>query len=519
MPELPAASVEDTFYSVADVRRMDRSAIDRAGIPGYTLMCRAAQAALDLAFERFPAARTWLVVCGGGNNAGDGYALARLAAAQDVDVEVVALSKPDKLTGDARTAFDEFAAAGLTAATWTGRLPGRADLIIDAVLGSGLARPLAGDFLRAVEQLNQHNAPILALDIPTGIDGDSGERLGAAVRASLTLSFVGLKTGLVLGEGPAHCGEIAFADLDIPAECRAAAAGVLRRLPAEALGALFAPRAGDAHKGSFGRVLIVGGGPGMAGAVQIAGTAALRSGAGLVSVATHPAHAGHIAASRPELMVHAIEAAEEADALIERAAVIAIGPGLGQSDWSRRLFDAVLAAAEKADTPLVVDADALNLLPRRGAPLANAILTPHPGEAARLLNASSSLVQDDRLAALRALTERFNGSVVLKGAGTLIGAADEMPWVCTAGNPGMASPGMGDALTGIVAALRAQGFARHASAVVGVTLHAHAGDRAAAEGERGMLAMDLIEQLRACVNPRPSRYTSLQLTEQTTGNA
>jgi NAD(P)H-hydrate epimerase len=253
----------------------------------------------------------------------------------------------------------------------------------------------------------------------------------------------------------------------------------------------------SAHKGHFGHVLIIGGGEGMPGAVRLAGEAALRTGAGLVSIATHPSHATVIVGSRPELMSHGIEDAESLAPLLERATAVAFGPGLGTSDWSRQLH----AAVSELDVPCVWDADALNLLAEAPAEDERRIITPHPGEAGRLLGETTAAVQGDRRAALASLQERYGGVVVLKGANTLVTSKKKIPWLCTGGNPGMASPGMGDVLTGIIAALLAQGLGKEASAVVGVEAHARAGDRAARAGERGTIASDLIAELRAVVNP------------------
>jgi NAD(P)H-hydrate epimerase len=244
-------------------------------------------------------------------------------------------------------------------------------------------------------------------------------------------------------------------------------------------------------------VLIVGGDHGMPGALRLAGEAALRSGAGLVSLATRPAHAAGIPLTRPELMCHGVQQAAQLAPLLKRATVVAVGPGLGTGEWGRGLFGALL------DSPLslVVDADALNLLAREPLRRGNWILTPHPGEAARLLGIEVAEVEKDRFAAVRALSERYGGTVVLKGAGTLIHTEGHPVAVCDRGNPGMASGGMGDVLTGVIAALRAQGLDDAAAAEAGVWVHAAAGDRAAQEGERGLLAGDLMAALRAELNP------------------
>ena len=485
------------IYSVASVRAIDQVAINDAGISGYVLMTRAAEAALNEAVARFPDAQRWQVICGAGNNGGDGYVLARLAATRGIDVSVLTMLSPDALKGDAATAYQDFAATGGAAGSYDDSLDTEADLLVDALLGSGLERNVEGAFAGMVEAINRHAAPVLALDIPSGLNADTGMVMGVAVQADLTVTFVGLKTGLFLNEGPVHVGELRFAGLAIPPECRAAQDAVLQRINVDTLKCLLAPRKRNAHKGDFGHVLIVGGGPGMSGAVRLCGEAALRSGAGLVSVATHPSHHAMITAGRPELMCHAVDSAADLVPLLARTTVIAIGPGLGTGEWSRAMFDAVM----QSDLPLVIDADALNLLSRSAVRKPDWILTPHPGEAARLLECKTGAVQQDRRGALADLAEKYGGTAVLKGSGTLVTAADGPCWLCTAGNPGMAAPGMGDVLTGIIGALRAQGLPAEMAAVGGVDIHANAGDAAAASGQRGLMASDLLQELRAWVNP------------------
>ena len=485
------------IYSVESVRNFDRVAIDEYGITGYTLMTRAGQAALQAALATFPESRRWQIVCGSGNNGGDGYVVARLAAEHDIAVSVLALASPESLTGDAASAYMDFAAMGGAVAEFDGALHADADLLVDALLGSGLERNVEGRFAQVVRAMNAHHAPVLALDIPSGLNGDDGSVMGAAVMADLTVTFVGLKSGLFVGGGRGHCGQLVFADLDIPAGCRKGQPVDMQRIDEDLLRQVLPPRQRTAHKGDFGHVLVVGGGEGMPGAVRLCGEAALRAGAGLVSVATHRAHAAMVATGRPELICHPIDEATELAPLLERATVVAIGPGLGQSDWSRALFDNALAG----DKPLVVDADALNLLAGSELRHADWILTPHPGEAARVLGMTSADVQADRRAALVALQQRFGGTIVLKGSGTLVSTGGGPPRLCSAGNPGMAAAGMGDVLTGVIAGLRAQGLPAAVAAAAGVHVHAIAGDRAAASGERGMLAGDLMTEIRHCVNP------------------
>ena len=490
-------SLPTNIYSVAAVRETDRTTIEDHGVPGYTLMSRAGEAAVREARRAFGAANRWQIVCGAGNNGGDGYVVARIAAQEGTVVSVLTLVDPEKLSGDAAIAYRDFVADGGVVSRWSGALDVEADLLVDGMLGSGLERDVGGEFANAVAAINAHAAPTLALDIPTGINGDTGQVLGCAVHADLTVTFVGLKSGLFLGDAPAYCGEIRFAGLDIPEAYRQGIEPVYRRVDDELLAGVLKPRPRAAHKGDFGHVVIVGGGEGMPGAVRLAGEAALRTGAGRVSIATHPSHAAILVASRPELMSHAVASAADLQPLLEKADVLAFGPGLGQSAWAHEMFTRVAAETK----PAVWDADALNLLASSPAAVNNRVITPHPGEAATLLGMSTKDVQAARPAALAALVEKYGGTAVLKGAGSLISSSGSVPMLCTSGNPGMASPGMGDVLTGIVAALLGQGLDPEQAAAVGVEIHARAGDRAALAGERGLIASDLMLELRAVLNP------------------
>jgi len=491
MNALPAS-----VFSAAQVRAMDAYAIDHLGIPGYTLMCRAGEAALDCLNRHWPAAHKVLVLCGAGNNAGDGYVLARLAVAAGHEVTVVALTEPGRLQGDAARAYADFTEAGGQVHGFSPAQPGEADVVVDALLGTGLDRVVGGAYAECIASLRASGRPVLALDLPSGLHADTGRVMGCAVRATQTITFVGLKSGLFLGEGPDHVGQLSFAGLGIDSRVPAVEP-VLRRAEGRLLGQWLPPRRRAAHKGDHGRVLLIGGGPGMPGAVRLAGEAALRAGAGLVTVATRPEHVAAVVAGRPEIICRGVEAPAEARPLMAAADIVAIGPGLGQSGWSRELLEGALASGK----PLVVDADALNLLaqsPWRGA---DWVLTPHPGEAARLLGTDAAAIQADRLGSLRALADRFGGTVVLKGACSLVTGPTGEAWVCDAGNPGMAAAGMGDVLTGTIAGLAAQGLGLERAAVAGVWAHAAAGDLAAEGGQRGLLASDLMEPLRACLNP------------------
>jgi NAD(P)H-hydrate epimerase len=492
MSSLPVA-----VHTAAEVRALDRHAIDDLGIPSYTLMTRAGETALGVLRSCWPSAQRIAVVCGPGNNGGDGYVLARLAREQRLEVVAIGLHEPARLQGDARRAYDDFLAAGGTASSWQADCLRETEVVVDAIFGVGLSRPVAGVAAEAIAGINDSDAHVLALDIPSGLHADTGEILGAAVRAERTVTFLGLKLGFYVGDGPNCVGVVMFDALELPPQALAHVQPTAALIDESAIAELLPRRRRTAHKGQQGSVLVIGGNIGMAGAARMAGEAALRAGAGLVTVATRSENVAAIVGARPELMCRGVLQAEELTALIAHADVIALGPGLGQDDWARTMFETALST----DRRTVVDADALNLLAQSPRAHTHWILTPHPGEAARLLGKTAAEVQRDRLGAARAIAARYGGIVVLKGAGTLVLSDEGLPAICDRGNPGMASAGMGDVLTGVIAGILAQKAEPAAAARVGVLVHALAGDMAARRGERGLLATDLLAYLPTCVNP------------------
>lgn len=485
-------------HSVRQVRALDRYAIEQLGTPSYALMTRAGEAAFAVLRSCWPAATRCLVVCGFGNNAGDGYVLARLARAAKLQVTVAALQAPEEqLGGDAQRAWRDFIADGGVTLSWSEALLDDTDVVVDALFGTGISRPLEPALCACVAAINRCGKPVFALDVPSGLDADTGSVMGAAVCAERTLSFVGLKQGFYLGEGPNHTGVVMFDDLDIPHEAVEQVGWVAERLSTACVQRALPRRRRTTHKGQQGHVLIVGGGIGMAGAARLAGEACLRVGAGLVTVAARPENVTAIVTGCPELMCRGVTDAAGLQDLLIAADVVAIGPGCGRDTWASALLGAVL----RSELPLVVDADALNLLAQQPVRRGNWILTPHPGEAARLLGSNTAAVQTDRLGATRQLLARYSGTVVLKGAGTLVGSETSLPAICDRGNPGMAVPGMGDVLTGVIAGIAAQCQELELAARAGVYVHATAGDMAARHGERGLLASDLFAHLPTCVNP------------------
>lgn len=485
-----------TLYRAAAVRELDRQAIETHVVPGIELMNRAGAALCEELLVRWPDTRRIAVVCGGGNNGGDGFVVARLALEQGITPILICVTDPATLKGDARKAWGAAQAAGLVRVPFKPSVFDDVDVIVDAIFGIGLDRAVEGAVANVIQAINGSGVPVLAVDIPSGLCADTGAVLGCAVRAAATVTFIGLKQGLLTGAGPEYCGAIRFEDLGVPLAVYDEVTPSATRIDWTQQKSFLPPRPRNAHKGLFGHVLVIGGNHGMAGAARLAAEAAARTGAGLTSVATRSEHVNAMAAARPEIMWHGVNEASDLTPLLARATVVAIGPGLGQDAWAQQLLSRVLDSS----LPLIVDADALNLLAQEPCTRDNWILTPHPGEAARLLQTTSHEINADRFAAVQKLHERYQAVIVLKGAGSLIADEQGAIALCSEGNPGMAAGGMGDVLTGVIAALVAQGLSLGDAARAGVSLHAAAGDRAVLDGERGLLASDLFLHLRRLVN-------------------
>ena len=490
MKQLP-----NNLYTAEQTRELDRVTIEEFEVSGTVLMERAGTVAFESLKEHWPEAKRLCFFCGTGNNGGDGFVVARLAFEQGRQVEVFIVGDDNKIKGDALAAKQRLEGCGILTTNYQNTELPLTDLFVDAIFGTGLSGNVSTDALEVIKVINQHESPVLSLDIPSGLDANTGNILSAAVLATKTVSFIGLNQGLLTAKGPDCCGELIFDDLQIPAAAIQKVKVSTQRLTFTQT--LFKKRIKDSHKGLFGHVLVIGGDVGMSGAARLACEATLRTGAGLVTLATRHAHASIINIARPEIMSYPAEREREINLLLSKASVLAVGPGLGQSDWAANL----LAYAISSNKPMVVDADALNLLAIEKIKRENWILTPHPGEAARLLECSIEDIQADRFAAINQLANNYGGTIILKGNGSLV-FAEGQTYLCNQGNPGMAGGGMGDVLTGIIAALLAQNFSIADAAKVGVCLHAAAGDAAAkGAGERGLLASDLMPSIRRLVNP------------------
>lgn len=479
----------DALYSAAQVRALDASLI-AAGTKGFELMQRAARATWRAMVRQWPTANELTVVTGHGNNAGDGYLVAVLARRAGWHVRVLAVGEPQRLQGDAASAHAEALAEGVAIQAWTPQ-SGLRGVVLDALLGTGLMGEVREPYASVIAAINASESPVAAVDIPSGLCADTGRVLGVAVRADLTVTFIGLKLGLFTGDAADVVGDLVFNDLQASAESMSGVAVSARRLTAVNLPRL-ASRAPTAHKGKFGHVLLIGGDRGFGGAILLSAQSALRSGAGMVSVATRSEHVPAALARIPEAMVLGTSSANQLMGLLQKVSVLVVGPGLGQASWGRSL----LSAAANAPLAQVWDADALNTLAEGHVNLpGGCVITPHPGEAARLLGISTADVQADRPAAAHALSKKYTAVVILKGAGSLIASPDERLALCHQGHPAMATAGLGDVLAGLVGALLAQGMDAFDAACLAVWLHANAGAQQGKSG-RGLAASDLIPAIR-----------------------
>lgn len=473
------------LYDNAALRALERRAGLEAGLDEDCLMRRAGQAAWRLLLAHWPDAKRILVLAGPGNNGGDGWVLAQHALLSGRDVCVLHPAALPPASQLARQMAQEYREAGGKVEVFAGELP-PADVIVDALFGIGLARAPEGEIAALIAVANQHPAAILALDVPSGVNAETGAVPGAAIIAQATLQFIAAHAGLTTGRACNHVGGLALARLDVPAECFQDLPPRARLMQKPAL----PPRPRDSHKGDYGRVLLIGGDHGMGGAVLLGTEAALRSGAGWVQVATRAEHHTALLSRCPEAMTLATD--EDLSQALRRADAIALGMGLGQGDWARAHLMRVLASGK----PCVLDADALNLLALKPQPVPQAVLTPHPGEAARLLGCETTDIGHDRIAAASQLARRYQCAVVLKGAGSVIAAPGQPPQILDVGNPGMASAGMGDTLAGIIATLLAQAHTPLQAASIGAWLHGRAGDMAAkADAGASLLARDVIARL------------------------
>jgi len=511
------------------MRELDRLTIEEHGTPGHVLMERAGAGAARIFWKEFPGLRTKpVVIAGKGNNGGDGLVVARHLRSRRVRCDVVLLARAGDVGGDAARNLRAFQRKGgrvIEAPGADGVAAVRAALernriVIDAILGTGINAPVGGPIAEVIALINASGLPVFAIDIPSGLDADTGQPLGMAVQAEVTATFGFPKVGQLLFPGASHVGTLVVVDIGIAAEAVRTVSPATRLLRADDVGLLLPPRPRDAHKGDAGHVLIVAGGRGKCGAAMLAARGAARSGAGLTTLALPASEQGRMASGLLEVMTASLPGGPEGlfaapklpelDALLVGKASVVAGPGIGVSEGTRALVRSLI---RRSSVPLVLDADALNciaddpgVLRARRAPT---VLTPHPGEMSRLSGRSVADIQADRLRAARELARQTGACVVLKGARTVIAAPDDRACINATGNPGMASGGMGDVLTGVIGALCAQGLPASDAAALGVFVHGAAADIAARAlgGEIGIIASDVIDGLpRAIAETQSAAY-------------
>lgn len=506
MAVLYTANLPQIAYSAQQVQSNEFFIAKKMGIEMYQLMQNAGESVFSLLWDRYSFANNILILTGKGNNGGDGYIVAKLAIENDIQVKVFSICQPDELKGDALKAYLEFSEVG-------GVIEQELDfsecnLIIDALLGTGLSGELSGNIKRICQQINQTGKQVISIDVPSGVNATTGGISKNAIYADSTVTFIGLKKGLLTGKVKDFVGELYFSGLGIDEEFAKTVQSPVSYLSEQSMLNKKIHREQSTYKNQQGHVLLIGGDKGMAGAIRLAGEACLRSGAGLVSIATHIDNVASVLQGRYELMVHGIEDETQLAALIEKASVIVIGPGMGQSDWSKMLFDTLFCHQDKIK---VIDADALTFLAEKALALPNCVLTPHAGEAARLLQATNIEIESNRFDAVNKIANKYKTTSVLKGPGTLVCQGDRLN-INTSGSPSMASAGMGDVLSGIIGALIAQKVKTLNSensedtkqavfdmTCLSVFIHGKAAQLAEKDGINGLLASDLFPYIRRLV--------------------
>ena len=497
-------SKSEWSFTVEKVKSIEARAVRSPGLSITKLMERASMAVFKEIERKFGGASELTIFCGTGNNAGDGYLVAAIAAANSVRVSVMEVGDVQKQSVEVAHARSIAAKSAVKFFTPETELEIKEGVIIDALIGTGLRSQMSANFVEAIKTINESKMPVVAIDLPSGLDGNTGDVPDFAVQADLTVTFVALKRGMMTGKASAYCGEIVLASLEIPDSLRNIETSDSKLLRLKYLLGHLPERSKLAHKYHFGHAMVVGGEFGFGGAAIMAAQACMRTGAGLVSLCSRIEHIGSMLARQPEVMAHGVASGQELEPLLDAATVLIIGSGLGKSAWSEQLLQKSLRAGH----PMVVDADALNLI-ADGCMKINFselswVITPHSGEAARLLGTSVQLVEKDRFSAIKALQEKYSATVILKGPGTLVvGDAAAGPRICPYGNASMATAGSGDVLAGIVGSLLAQGMPLQLSAELGCCIHSKAADLAVERfGQFGLTATDILSCVRAILNSR-----------------
>lgn len=499
------------LYSADQIKKIEQRYAQEPHTGTYALMEKAGASAFHHLISAWPDARKIIVVTGKGNNAGDGFIVATLAAERRLKVDLVHLADPTLLKGDALIAYKKMPNRVIKVRSVKEVKFSSYDVIVDAMLGTGIKGKLQEPYVTVIKRINANQIPVLAIDIPTGVEANTGFVHNEAVRANLTVTFVANKKGMYTGDSANYRGRVILSELDIPSHFYDQQTFHLFSKNWLSLKHKLKPREASCHKGKFGHTIIIGGHRGMSGAAVLASTAAARSGSGLTTAWVDDDCAKVVVSHTPEVMAKGIDIEsiyQQVKSLIQTNATLVLGPGLGRTSWSKEWINALSENEELRKVNQIWDADALNWLSEFSDSSLNQhnshrILTPHPGEAARLLGTSIDLVQQDRYQAAQSIASQYGGVCVLKGSGTIIADEHGFQVVCPVGNPGMASGGMGDVLAGLIGGLLAQGFSLMDAAMLGVCIHGEAADRAAGTGKhyRGLLASDLFEFFPALLNP------------------
>ena len=497
---LPDSQLQDNLYSADTVRKIDQLAITELNNNALKLMNRAGMAAFDELVESFGQPGLITVFCGSGNNAGDGYILAARASQKRIPVQVVELSQTHKFSDETLRARQCAVDSNVSMIDFDPDLEIQEGVIVDCLLGIGYKGQLRQPYDKAIKLINAAELPVLAMDIPSGLNADTGAVEDNAVSADVTVTFVAAKAGLFTGKGPALCGEVIYHSLDISEQLFEQYQSSAKLMDLYELLELMPEFVGDEYKNKRGHCMVIGGDHGFGGAASMAAEASLRAGSGLTSVATQPQHVSNILARCPEIMACGVVSGQQLESLLDKPSVLVVGPGLGRSAWSEQLLQKAVATG----LPMVLDADALNIVADGRVVKTTGhtwVLTPHTGEAARLLNTTVDEIEANRYSAVQKIQEKYNAVVLLKGPGTLIASANQITKVCPYGNPGMATAGMGDLLSGIIGGLIAQGLSLQDAAELGCCLHSAAADKLVDDaGYRGIAASDLLPYLQKLLN-------------------
>ena len=494
------------LYTSQETKKLDSLAIRSQKVPAFTLMQKASEFSFNVLLNNWPNTKKVFVFCGKGNNAGDGYLISHLAKEMGLESFIIQASPSNKISGASKKAFNlalESKVKRISVAAFKKKSL-KDSVIVDALLGIGIKGNVRSNVTKLILEINKKstNIPVLSVDIPSGICSNTGINLGVHIQADVTATFVGRKRGCFTSTGRTASGNVVFDDLGISSSLKSQIKTNCYLLDTEKSLLKLKNRKGDAHKGDFGHVLVIGGDKGFGGAAILASKAAVFSGAGLVSLATRSIHVEAALSSCPELMVNGIESGQDVEEILAKSTVVVLGPGLGQSAWSEQMLQRTFMEARKRNLPVVLDADGLNLLTKlklkSGIPR-KMIITPHPGEAARLVNQEVNKIQEDRFKSVTALEKKFRSVSVLKGSGSLVcykRNGKQRIGVCEAGNPGMAKGGMGDVLAGLIGSFLSQGLSLVEATEVAVDLHSKSADIASLELGMTITPTDVIRNIR-----------------------